>query len=171
MYKTSFLPIIFTLLSVVAVVGLLGGCAELAQKARDNDYTIVIVTQIATLKYVEADDNRVDTEKAQYVYDMAQDVSTYLTMVETTTVTKLKENIFSRIDWSDLSPADTVATRAFIDYLAFELQRKIDELAKTDTSKPAEDLQVVAGFIIKIVIDVLRPYVDEGPLAQLAMPA
>lgn len=136
------------LLIAVAVL-LLTACSVFNKINVDNASTRFIV-QYAALKYVEGSTG-IDTERAARVYGHVKAVRGYLEASAQVSVGDLEQYIISRVDWSDLSPADTMAARAFITYLAAELNSRLEVDQEIDRL-------VVARDLVDLVAYTLEPY-------------
>jgi hypothetical protein len=141
------------------VVCALTGCESLVTKAKERNYDLVIATQFATLKYCEGEDNRIDSDKAHRVYERAEKIQGYIDKSASMTVADLEAYLVDQVPWETYSPADALAARAFITFLGDELEAKATIV---DTNgqivQRAEDVRVVAAFIVETVTSTLEPY-------------
>lgn len=134
---------------IVAAVLLLTACSVFNKINIDNASARFIV-QYAALKYVEGSAG-IDTERAARVYGHVKAVRGYLESSAQVSVVDLEQYIISRVDWSEMSPADTMAARAFITYLAAELNSRLE--ADQEIGR-----LVVARDLVDLVAYTLEPY-------------
>lgn len=154
-YKSFFSSLFVTILMLIAI----SGCEVLDRldgTTINGNFAATFLTQYATLKYVETDQNNIDVVKANKVYDHAVDVLRYLDSDIEISIDELESYVVSKVDWGDMSPADTVAARTFINFLSAELKQKVNEIE--EETGVIQDKLVVAREIVEIVIGTLEPY-------------
>lgn len=150
------------LVAAAAFACMLTGCESLqglVTKAKERDYDLVIATQFATLKYCEGEDNRIDPDKAHRVHERAVDIQGYIDKSASMTVADLEAYLVGKVPWETYSPADALAARAFITFLGDELEAKATIVdTQGQIVQRAEDVRVVAAFIVDTVTGTLEPY-------------
>lgn len=127
----------------------LSGCGTLGKIDLDSASTRFVV-QYAALKYVESSTG-IDAAKAVRVYGHVTAVRGYLERSNRVSVVNLETYIINRVDWTELTPADTIAARAFISYLSAELESRIQADYELDRL-------VVARDLVDLVAQTLEPY-------------
>jgi len=135
---------------LVAVAVLLLTACSVFNKINIDSASTRFIVQYAALKYVEGGSG-IDTERAARVYGHVKAVRGYLEASAQVSVSGLEQYIISRVDWSDLTPADAMAARAFITYLAAEMNSRLEADQEVDRL-------VVARDLVDLVAYTLEPY-------------
>jgi len=98
----------------------LGGCSWF----EDNPRTSGLVVQYATMKVIEESGNPAD--KAMRIINVAQ-VALDLASNEGVLISAIEQAVRASIDFSNLSPADTLLTNHLIEIVAEELNEKVGD--------------------------------------------
>lgn len=100
-------------------VALLAGCTTL----KEHETSARLVTQYATLKYLERYSVAARTERSERIRLIAADVKTFA--AGETTLTLLHGSVASRLDQAGLSPADRLLADGLVQIIVAELQQRI----------------------------------------------
>lgn len=133
--------------AAIAVILIMKGCGTLS--TADDDIRVQLAIQVGTGKFIEAagKDEAVRADRAMKVQKLAQDGQSWLKVGETTTMAELKSAVLTRIAESDLQPSDKLLANALANYLASEVQERVDDgvLSAEEVESVNNILQLVEG--------------------------
>lgn len=112
------------LLTATLLAIALAGCSTLGDGDTRNDLAAAIAIKYATLKVIEQADE--PTAKASRVIDIASQARQMVDSGTVTLIPALELAVRERIDWQDLSPADTLLADALITAVRMELEARVE---------------------------------------------